>query len=86
MYISSAIKQEVDEPDSKKIKTDDPESKKLDKLIEKQNKEYYKLLDKLKAKTKKNVWIEILETNNQAVPEGFQEVCQNIINKRLISY
>lgn len=80
LCISSPIKQEIDEPDSKKIKKeDDAESKKLDKLIEKQNKEYYKLLDKLKARTKKNVWIEILEANNQAVPEGNQDVCHIVL-------
>lgn len=76
IFIFSAIKQEVDEPDSKKIKTeDDEESKKLDKIIEKQNKAYYNLLDKLKAHTRKPDQIAILEANDQSVPEGNQDVC-----------
>lgn len=71
------IKQDVDEPDSKKIKKEekvDGEAKKLEEIIAKQNKEYFKIRDKLKAHTNKKNWIEILHRNKQAVPEGNSEV------------
>lgn len=72
-----AIKQHVDEPDSKKIKKEekvDGEAKKLEQLITKQNKEYFKIRDQLKANTNKKIWIEILQRNKQAIPEGNSEV------------
>lgn len=46
----------------------------LDARIEKQNKAYYKLRDKLESHTKKSVHIAILEANRQAIPGGNSEV------------
>lgn len=60
----------------KKVKKDDVDIE-LEKKIEKQNKEYFKLRDALEAHTKKSVHIDILEANKQAVPEGKSEVCMN---------
>lgn len=56
----------------KKLKSEDDE---LDKLIEKQNKEYFKLRDALEAETTKPIRIEILRANKQTIPEGNSEVC-----------
>lgn len=77
LLVSRAIKQDVDEPDSKKIKKEekvDGEAKKLNELIAKQNKEYFKMRDQLKANTNKKIWIDILRRNKQFVPEGNSEV------------
>lgn len=68
-----AIKQDVDEPPVKKPKLDKADAE-LDAKIEKQNKEYYKLRDKLEKETKKTVHISILEAMNQTIPEGNSEV------------
>lgn len=46
----------------------------LEAKIEQQNKDYYKLRDKLATQTKKPVHIAILEANRQAIPEGNSEV------------
>lgn len=46
----------------------------LEKKIEKQNKEYFKLRDALEANTNKTIWMNILETNKQHVPAGNSEV------------
>lgn len=46
----------------------------LDKLMADQNKEYYKIHDKLKASLKKPELIEILEKNKQEVPSGTSEI------------
>lgn len=46
----------------------------LEKLMADQNKEYYKIHDKLKASLKKPELIEILEKNKQEVPSGTSEV------------
>lgn len=71
-----AIKQDTDEPLAKKPKPDKAD-KEIDDKIEKQNKEYYKLRDKLESQTKKSVQISILEAMKQAIPEGNSEVSQN---------
>lgn len=68
-----AIKQDIDEPSVKKQKIDKADAE-IDAKIEKQNKEYYKLRDKLESQTKKPVQISILEAMNQAIPEGNSEV------------
>lgn len=68
-----AIKQDLDEPLVKKQKIDEVDSA-LEAKIEQQNKEYYKLRDKLETQTKKPVHIAILEANRQAIPEGNSEV------------
>lgn len=57
----------------KKPKLDEVDSA-LEAKIEKQNKDYYKLRDKLEAQTKKPVHIAILEANQQFIPEGNSEV------------
>lgn len=72
-HVYSAIKQDIDEPTVKKVKKDDVDIE-LEKKIEKQNKEYFKLRDTLGANTKKPIHISILEANKQAVPEGNSEV------------
>ena len=71
----SAIKQDVDEPLVKKQKIDKADDA-LEAKIEQQNKEYYKLRDKLESQTKKTVHIAILEANRQAIPEGNSEVSE----------
>lgn len=68
-----AIKQDVEEPTVKKQKVDEVDSA-LDAKIEKQNKDFYKLRDKLEKYTKKPVHISILEANRQAIPNGNSEV------------
>lgn len=73
MFIFSAIKQDVDEPPEKKMKPN-KEDVELEKKMEKQNKEFFKLRDAIEAATKKSKQIEILEANKQAVPEGNAEV------------
>lgn len=55
------------------MKTEDVDPE-LEKKIEKQNKEYFKLRDSLEAETKKPVHIAILEANKQSIPEGNSEV------------
>lgn len=60
----------------KKVKKDDVDIE-LEKKIEKQNKEYFKLRDALEAHTKKSIHVDILEANKQAIPEGNSEVCMN---------
>lgn len=60
----------------KKVKKDDVDIE-LEKKIEKQNKEYFKLRDTLQAHTKKSIHLDILEANKQAVPEGHSEVRMN---------
>lgn len=65
----------------KKIKKDDVDIE-LEKKIEKQNKEYFKLRDALEANTKKAIHIGILEANKQAVPEGSSEVLR--MNGRIV--
>lgn len=77
--ICRAIKQDVDEPTVKKQKVDEVDSA-LEKKIEKQNKEYYKLRDQLQSDTKKSVHISILEANQQAIPEGNSEVHEFILH------
>lgn len=72
-----AIKQDIDEQAVKKPKMDEVDSE-LDAKIEKQNKAYYKLRDKLESHTKKPVHIAILEANRQAIPEGLSEVSSSI--------
>ncbi|XP_055309208.1 poly [ADP-ribose] polymerase [Sitodiplosis mosellana] len=72
-----AIKQDVDEPSLKKQKVDEVDSA-LEAKIEQQNKEYYKLRDKLESQTKKPVYIAILEANRQAIPEGNSEVLDHV--------
>lgn len=57
----------------KKVKIDEVDSA-LEAKIEKQNKDFYNLRDKLERKTKKAVQIAILEANQQAIPEGNTEV------------
>lgn len=57
----------------KKQKVDEVDSA-LDAKIEKQNKDFYKLRDKLEKYTKKPVHISILEANRQAIPGGNSEV------------
>lgn len=52
----------------------DPEEEALNKKIETQNKEYFKLRDQLERETKKSDHIAILEANKQVVPEGNAEV------------
>ncbi|KAJ6635587.1 Poly [ADP-ribose] polymerase [Pseudolycoriella hygida] len=47
---------------------------KLEKLISEQNKEFYKIHDKLKDKLKKTELIQILEKNKQEVPSGTSEI------------
>lgn len=76
-----AIKQDIDEPSVKKPKIDKADAE-IDAKIEKQNKDYYKLRDKLESETKKPVHISILEAMNQAIPEGNSEVS----SKYLIEY
>lgn len=71
-FVYSAIKQDVDEPAVKKMKSE--ENPELEKKIEKQNKEYFKLRDSLAAETTKPIHIAILEANKQSVPEGNSEV------------
>lgn len=66
-----AIKQDPEAPSVKKLKSEDPE---LDKLIEKQNKEYFKLRDALQAQTNKHHWLSILRANEQNIPEGPSDV------------
>lgn len=46
----------------------------LEKLINEQNKEFFKIHDKLKASLKKPDLIEILEKNKQQIPVGTSEV------------
>lgn len=70
-----AIKQDIEEPTTKKPKMDKADAE-IDNKIEKQNKEFYKLRDKLESQTKKPVHISILEAMNQAIPEGNSEVSQ----------
>lgn len=72
-----AIKQDIDEPDIKRAKKEekvDKEAADLEKLMSKQNKEYFKVRDALKKCTNKEQWILILERNKQAVPSGRSEV------------
>lgn len=69
----SAIKQDPSAPSVKKMKSEDDE---LDKVIEKQNKEYFKLRDSLQASTTKPTWLGILRANKQNIPEGNAEVCR----------
>lgn len=76
-YIFRAIKQDVDEPTIKKQKVD-PEDEALEKTIESQNKEYFKLRDKLQNETKKPEYIAILEANKQYVPEGYAETLDHV--------
>lgn len=71
-----AIKQDIEEPSTKKPKMDKADAE-IDSKIEKQNKEFYKLRDKLESQTKKPVHISILEAMKQAIPEGNSEVSQN---------
>lgn len=75
LFIGSAIKQDVDEPAVKKMKTEEVD-KELEKKIEKQNKEFFKLRDSLETATKKPIHIAILEANKQAIPEGNAEVSE----------
>lgn len=70
--ICRSIKQDPEAPSVKKVKSEDAE---LDKIIEKQNKEYYKLRDSLEAETTKGTWLAILNANKQYIPEGNSEVC-----------
>lgn len=46
----------------------------LEKLLTDQNKEFFKIHDKLKDRLKKPELIEILEKNKQQVPSGNSEV------------
>lgn len=55
----------------------------IDGKIEKQNKDYYKLRDKLEGQTKRSIWMSILEANHQSIPEGNSEV--NILFSKLSS-
>lgn len=58
----------------KKEEKVDKETADLEKLMAKQNKDYFKVRDALKKNTKKEDWILILERNKQAVPSGNSEV------------
>lgn len=73
LRVYSAIKQDIDEPIVKKVKKDDVDIE-LEKKIEEQNKEYFKLRDALEAHTTKRIHVDILKANKQAVPEGNSEV------------
>lgn len=46
----------------------------LDKLLDEQNKEFFKIHDRLKSNLKKSELIEILEKNRQEIPVGTSEV------------
>lgn len=63
-----------------KDEVDTSASADLDKKIADQNKEFYKIHDKLKAKLKKAELIEILEKNKQQVLVGTSEVNIFILN------
>lgn len=56
----------------------DPEDAALEKTIETQNKEYFKLRDRLQAETTKAEHVAILEANRQTVPEGNAEVLDHV--------
>lgn len=84
-----AIKQDADEPATKKIKSevktevktevkDEVDGGALDKLIEDQKKEYFKIRDNLKAETKKAVWLEILGKNKQTIPSGDSAILDHL--------
>lgn len=72
----SAIKQDEDGPSVKKLKSEgvDEVDAALEKTIEKQNKEYFKLRDSLQMETNKSNWVGILLANKQHIPEGNSEV------------
>lgn len=53
-----------------KDEVDASAASKLEQLMAAQNKEYFKIHDKLKAGLKKSELIEILEKNKQEVPVG----------------
>lgn len=72
----SSIKADPDAPSVKKMKNEVDEN---DKIIEKQNKEYHKMRDTLKAGTQKSLWLSILSANKQSIPEGNAEVSWIII-------
>lgn len=72
-FLHRAIKQDIDDHPAVKKQKIDPEDAALEKTIETQNKEYYKLRDKLES-VKKPDRIAILEANHQYVPEGNSEV------------
>lgn len=58
----------------KKEEKKDKDTAELEKVMAKQNKDYFKVRDALKKNTKKEDWILILERNKQAVPVGNSEV------------
>ncbi|XP_031628486.1 poly [ADP-ribose] polymerase-like [Contarinia nasturtii] len=63
----------------KKQKTDlQPEDKDLNETIEKQTKEYYELRNKLDAEMKRPNYINILEENDQYIPEGRANILNHV--------
>ncbi|XP_063237914.1 poly [ADP-ribose] polymerase [Bacillus rossius redtenbacheri] len=57
---------------------DAPDAKKMEKLLQKQNKEYFKFRDQLKDSLQKRELTELLEYNNQDVPVGADAILDRL--------
>lgn len=76
-WFCRAIKKDADVPDrkrAKKVAKVGDGAQKLDKIIAKQNKEFTKIRNELKAHTNQGDWVYILQRNSQAVPTKKSEV------------
>ncbi|KAF7995152.1 hypothetical protein HCN44_004624 [Aphidius gifuensis] len=70
------IKNELDASSAKKIKID-PDTNADEKLMKKQNEELFKLKDQLATLTKKEL-TNLLDANNQTVPEGNSRIIEKL--------